>query len=211
MPRRGAATTTDVDQTPQERRQAKVREQRRVRAEAGLCIHCGVLAESGKTQCARHLDLARRGMRDLQQTRRQLGMCVHCDELAQPGFATCPEHGTRSAEAQRDARARKKEHGECSRCKRKVVPGHALCRRHIAADRAEQEREKNARADRRSMNVAEGLCYCGKERAPKSKHCAKHRAALNALTEKQDRARARKKVELRPGVIRRQPKKDNAK
>lgn len=196
----------DVDRTG-ERDYAEVRrERRRLRAEAGLCIHCGLPAEPSKTQCARHLRAAAKSMRELQQTRRELGMCVDCDEPAQAGFATCERHGSERTQAQIEARERKRAAGECTRCKRKAFKGHALCRVHIAADRKEYEaREKDARRAVHDDRRIEGVCItCGAERVVKGKLlCAKHQAEVRALAAKTKAKREKAKLVVRPGVIRR--------
>lgn len=182
-----------------------VRERRRRRAEMGLCIHCGVPAEPGKTQCSRHLRAAASSMRDLQRTRRELGMCVRCDEPAQPGFATCESHAESVRAAQEDRRAHKISIGECVSCKRRAAKGHVMCRKHLAAKSKEwQSSGTTRRAAVKSEHRAEGTCTeCGGKRVKGRTLCVVHWRRLKALDAARKQRLEKAKTIIRPGVIRR--------
>ena len=214
-PVRAVTEASRPDMRGTDRNYAEVRrERRRMRAEAGLCIHCALPVESGKTQCRKHLDAARKSMGALQTARRELGICLRCDEPVQPGFTTCEAHGEYSRDLQADVRAHHQSIGICIKCSKRVAPGHVMCRAHLAGKHQEWiDAGKERRAAISEERRACGVCTtCGERRAVKGsqlckEHLAEARARLGALRRKQVAAKkgtAPKGAEaIRPGVIKR--------
>ena len=95
--------------------------------------------------------------------RRAEGICVECPEKAAPGSSRCEKHlklaNERNLRNYHEKRAFSIEDGICvhQRCEQLAVPGRRRCGYHL-----EMEAERSA--VKKKVNVAEGLCQCGKPR-----------------------------------------------